>query len=89
MARLAALLPLAYPFLVHLAFSWLGASGLGSGRRLFLLVPVAVNAVAFWVFARTLRRGPSMIETLARLQDPVLPEGGVEHCRRVTIAWCR
>jgi uncharacterized membrane protein len=56
--------------------------------RLFLFVPALVNVTLLATFARTLRRGPSMVEALARLQYGTLAPGAAPYCRRVTIVWC-
>lgn len=53
-----------------------------------LFAPVWVNAALLVAFARTLRGGPTLVETLARLQDPDLTPAQVRHCRHFTRAWC-
>lgn len=50
--------------------------------------PVMVNALLLVAFGASLRRGPTVIERLARLRHPDLPEAGVRYTRRVTQAWC-
>lgn len=50
--------------------------------------PVLVNAVMFLVFSTSLLSPPSLIERLARLQDPDLPAAGIVYTRRVTQIWC-
>jgi len=52
------------------------------------LYPVAVNLSLLAVFAASLRRGPSLVERLARLREPALPPAAVAYTRRVTQAWC-
>jgi uncharacterized membrane protein len=54
----------------------------------FLFVPVLVNGVMLVGFARTLVRGPSMIETFARLRHPELPASRGPYLRAVTAVWC-
>src|SRR5207237_9003315 len=49
-----------------------GAAIVNHGRVL-LFVPAFVNGALLIACARTLRRGPSMIETYARLRHPELP----------------
>lgn len=49
--------------------------------------PVMVNASLALIFAISLIRPPSMIERLARLQDPALPPEGVPYTRKVTQVW--
>jgi uncharacterized membrane protein len=52
------------------------------------LYPAVVNATMLGLFAWSLWRPPTVVERIARLQDPELPPGGVAYTRRVTIAWC-
>lgn len=56
--------------------------------RVFLFVPVLVNGVMLVAFARTLVRGPSMIETFARLRQPAPPASRGPYLRAVTAVWC-
>jgi len=50
--------------------------------------PVLVNAVMLLIFAASLIFPPSLVERLARLQEPDLPADGVFYTRRVTQVWC-
>ncbi|MDD5578979.1 MAG: hypothetical protein PHY16_06825 [Methylobacter sp.] len=50
--------------------------------------PVLVNGVMLLIFSWSLLSPPSLIERLARLQDPNLPPEGIIYTRRVTQAWC-
>ncbi len=52
------------------------------------LYPALVNAVMLVVFAGSLRFGPPLVERLARLQEPSLPDFAVAYTRRVTQVWC-
>lgn len=52
------------------------------------LYPVAVNAALLIVFASSLFRNPTIIERLARLSEPELPESAIRYCRNVTRVWC-
>ena len=52
-----------------------------------LLYPVAVNGSLLLVFALSLRQPQSLVERLARLQEPDLPEAAVAYTRKVTILW--
>jgi uncharacterized membrane protein len=56
--------------------------------RFFTLVPVVVNLGLLVAFARSLGRGPSLVESLARLRYRTLPVGAEAYCRRVTALWC-
>lgn len=52
------------------------------------LYPVWVNLVMLAVFGFSLFRPPSVVERLARLQEPDLPPSGVRYTRQVTKVWC-
>jgi uncharacterized membrane protein len=56
--------------------------------RVFLFVPALVNGAMLIGFARTLVRGPSMLETFARLRHPELPASRGPYLRAVTGVWC-
>jgi len=64
-------------------FTLLTGSDLG-----VLLYPVLVNMVLLILFGASLSQPPTIIESLARLQDPDLPEAGVRYTRKVTQVWC-
>lgn len=55
--------------------------------RALLFAPVAINLALLVAFARTLRRGVPLVETLARLQEPDLSPAQQRHCRSVTAMW--
>jgi uncharacterized membrane protein len=57
-------------------------------ERVFLFVPTLVSGVLLVAFARTLVAGPSLVETIARLRVPDLPEDAIAYCRQVTRIWC-
>ncbi|EJG0986600.1 hypothetical protein C4G66_RS06665 [Vibrio parahaemolyticus] len=50
--------------------------------------PVVVNICMLCVFAFSLKQPQSIIERLARLQEPELPPSGVAYTRKVTMVWC-
>jgi len=52
------------------------------------LYPVIVSATLLCVFTISLWHPPSVIERLARLQDPKLPQAAIAYTRKVTIVWC-
>ncbi len=52
------------------------------------LYPVLVSASLLCVFSISLVYPPTVIERLARLQEPELPPSGVAYTRRVTQVWC-
>ncbi|MFV8782824.1 hypothetical protein ACNKU7_10420 [Microbulbifer sp. SA54] len=64
--------------------SWLRGDSTG-----LLWYPVFCNLVMFAIFARSLYFQPqSIIERLARIQEPELPPSGIAYTRRVTGVWC-
>lgn len=52
------------------------------------LYPVMMNAGMLCVFGYSLLAPPSMIERMARLTDPHLPDYAIAYTRRVTQVWC-
>ena len=54
----------------------------------FRYYPVAINSALLLLFGASLRRGPSLIESIARLREPERPPAAVQYTRRVTQAWC-
>jgi len=52
------------------------------------LYPALVNLVLLALFASSLRRGPSVVERIARLREPDFPAAAIAYTRRVTQAWC-
>ena len=83
MKVLRGLLAGAYPFAIFAGLRWLEPRAVA-----LLYVPVLVNLALLWAFGRTLLRGPSLVETLARLQESDLSEAQVAHCRSFTGVWC-
>ncbi len=60
----------------------------GHAALTVLLWPVVVNVALLGVFGWSLRHPPSLIERLARREQPDLPASGVRYTRRVTQVWC-
>lgn len=52
------------------------------------LYPVLVNLVFLVVFGLSLSTPQSMIERLARITEPNLPEAAIAYTRNVTKVWC-
>lgn len=52
------------------------------------LYPVLVSGVMLGVFSYSLISPPSLIERIARLNDPNLPAAAIRYTRRVTQVWC-
>ncbi len=84
--RLRMLLPVAA---VIISALYLLSALSASNERLFLMMPVAVNAavLGFFAFSLTPGRTPA-IERFARIVHPDLSPGRIAHCRQVTKAWC-
>lgn len=63
-------------------------SALLKSHQLLLFYPVAVNLVMLAVFGGSLWTRMPLVERLARLREPELPEVAVRYTRRVTQVWC-
>lgn len=50
--------------------------------------PVVMNVLMFSLFFGSLLRPPSIIEQIARITSPDLPDAGVAYTRKVTMVWC-
>jgi len=66
----------------------LAAGWIWNDRRFLLFLPAVVSLTLLLAFARTLRAGPTMVETFARMQRPDLSPARIRHCREATLAWC-
>lgn len=64
------------------------ASYLLKTHHLLLFYPVVVNAVMLAVFGGSLWSAMPIVERLARLREPDLPDAAVRYTRRVTQVWC-
>lgn len=63
-------------------------SALFSARHWLLYYPLAVSLCLLCLFGWSLTRPMSLVERLARLQDPALPAAAIGYTRRVTQVWC-
>ncbi len=73
----------------HLGLVLLIGLAIVTGARIALqLLPMAVSLYLLGTFGWSLRVGPPIVERMARLVDPDLPDFCVPYCRKVTIAWC-
>lgn len=97
LALLLGLIAVVRAFTVREKFWWVAAAGaavlgvaawIGESALMVKLYPVWVNGVMLVVFAFSLIRPPSVVERLARLHEPDLPESGVLYTRKVTLVWC-
>ncbi len=73
------------PLVVALA---MGLMMIWDAHRAVRFYPVFMNGAMLAAFAASLFRGQSMIERLARIAEPDLPEAGVRYTRKVTFVWC-
>ena len=64
-------------------WSWVQQSTLG-----IKFYPVAINASMLLVFGFSLLSPPTVIERMARLQEPDLPQHAIAYTRKVTMVWC-
>jgi uncharacterized membrane protein len=53
-----------------------------------LYYPVLMNAGMLLLFASSLVSPPTIIERIARIRHPDLPDRALPYLRRVTVAWC-
>ena len=65
----------------------IGVAALNS-RSALLYYPLLVNVGLLAVFAISLVHPPTVIERIARIREPNLPERAVRYTRAVTIVWC-
>lgn len=49
--------------------------------------PVLINLMLLALFGLSLRFGPPLVERMARLREPQLPEVAVRYTRKVTLVW--
>lgn len=59
-----------------------------NGEMGIMLYPLAVNLSMLAVFAFSLYKKPSVIESIARIKEPELDERGVRYTENVTKIWC-
>lgn len=64
------------------------ASFIAKRHDWLLYYPVVVNLSMLLLFVFSLKFGPSMIERLARLKDPNLPDEAIPYLKKVTLIWC-
>lgn len=61
--------------------------GLAGEPALLRWYPVLLSALLLGLFGLSLKFGPPLIERLARLREPQLPERAVRYTRQVTLIW--
>jgi uncharacterized membrane protein len=84
--RLRHLRPLAAPGLAVAII--LGSTAVLDDGRFLLAAPSLVSLSLLLAFARTLRTGPTVAESFARMQHADMTAAEIAHCRVVTQAWC-
>ena len=50
--------------------------------------PVCISGLMLILFAVSLIRPPTVIERLARIRIPDMPDAAIRYTRKVTIVWC-
>lgn len=63
------------------------ASAYANSGEFMLYLPVFIALAMLVSFGLTLFRGPSAVETFARLRKPVMSAEEITYCRRVTLVW--
>lgn len=86
--RLAASGQRAWIALALVAFALAAVTGVLNVGWPLRWYPVFVNGSLLTLFAVTLKKGPPMVERLARLREKDLPPHAIAYTRKVTIAWC-
>lgn len=66
----------------------LGLSVISNDARYLLFVPFLMNAALLVAFGRSLRTGPPLVETFARMRERKISDAHVRYCRSVTFVWC-
>ncbi|BAJ04065.1 COG4648 family protein [Shewanella violacea] len=64
------------------------ASFIAKRHDWLLYYPVVINLSMLMLFAYSLKLGPCMIERLARLKEPELPDEAIPYLIKVTKIWC-
>ncbi|MBB1317767.1 hypothetical protein H5123_08945 [Shewanella sp. SR43-4] len=74
------------PILIGIGLT--AASFIAQRHHWLLFYPVVINMSMLGLFGYSLINGPSMIERLARLKEPDLPDSAITYLRTITILWC-
>jgi len=69
------------------ALAFCALLGLAGEPALLRWYPVLLNLMLLALFGLSLKFGPPLVERLARLQEPELPEHAVRYTRQVTVVW--
>ncbi len=76
-----------YPVFI-LGFACAMIAGVLNEQSYLKLIPVLINMAFLVCFAYTLKWPPSMVERIARMTEPDLPQAAIAYTRTVTIVWC-
>jgi uncharacterized membrane protein len=63
-------------------------AAVANDETLLRLYPAGISVALLILFGISLREPPSLVERMARLSHPVLPDEAVRWCRRWTEIWC-
>lgn len=63
-------------------------AAVANDETLLRLYPAGIGLALLALFGLSLRTPPSMVERMARLAHPDLPDEAVRYCRHVTEVWC-
>jgi uncharacterized membrane protein len=63
-------------------------AAVANDETLLRLYPAGISLALLALFGLSLRTPPSIVERIARLSHPDLPEEAVRYTRRVTEVWC-
>ena len=61
---------------------------IANDETLLLLYPAGISLALLALFGLSLRTPPSLVERMARISHPDLPEAAVRWCRHWTEIWC-
>lgn len=74
--------------LLLMLLAWIIATSVSNNEALLRIYPAIISISMLALFATSLKFPPSIIETIARLQDPQLPATAISYTRKVTWIWC-
>jgi len=76
-------------YLIVIALLLVAVSAVASNSTVLLqYYPVCLSGLMLALFAISLFRPPTMIERIARIRDPDLPDAAIPYTRKVTMVWC-
>ncbi|MCE9680346.1 hypothetical protein LZP69_14400 [Shewanella sp. AS1] len=78
--------PMLIPVIVGIGLT--AGSFIAKRNDWLLYYPVVINLTLLALFGYSLKHQPSMIERLARLKEPDLPDEAIPYLNRVTLIWC-